>query len=71
MPDEHTTDTSSRLDALEAELAKADPADAPAIAEEIASVLSDSLDATQARSGTANGQESADTGSEGVGESQS
>lgn len=72
MPDEHTTDTSSsHLDALETELAEADPADAPVIAEEIAGMLSDSLDATQAGRGTAIRQEPADTGPEAVGESQS
>lgn len=38
------------LDALEADLAAADPADAPEIAEDLASAMSDELDETPGRS---------------------
>jgi len=61
MPDQHSTDPASfRLDALESELAAGDPADAPAIAEEIAGILSDSLDATQEGTATTDAEPPAD-----------
>lgn len=70
MPDQHSTDTaSSHLDALESELAAGDPAEAPAIAEEIASMLSDSLDATQAGTATTDAAPPSEGGT--VGESRS
>jgi hypothetical protein len=48
MPDDSTRyDPSENLDTLEIELNNADPADAPAIAEELAEALGDALEATQ------------------------
>ncbi|MCZ7533158.1 MAG: hypothetical protein M5U23_07110 [Acidimicrobiia bacterium] len=73
MTDEHTTHetSSSRLDALERELDQADPADAPAIAEEIAAILSDALDATEAGDPTTGGPDTADPAVQNNGGSQS
>ncbi len=73
MTDDDTTHaaSSSRLDALETELDRADPADAPAIAEEIAAILSDSLDATEPVISTPAGSDTASLGSEVAGEPQS
>lgn len=71
MSDEHPTDRASRLDALETALGDADPADAPAIAEEIADVLSDALDSTQKGNRAELGRGSPDTVPETAGESPS
>jgi hypothetical protein len=48
---EPMTDDKSRkgLDALEADLAEADPADAPEVAEDLAALLSEELDQTPGR----------------------